>query len=361
MAINSFTFNLDQYLSTTLLNYRTKSGKMYDNIFKSNPTFFFLHEKGRKEYWYGGERIIVPLQYGKNTTVQDYSRYDPIDTTPQDNQTAAYYEMRQKSASIAIDGFSLRQNSGKHQLINLLKTKVGEAEDSMAEEIGMDLWRIAPASAKAILSIPSFIKLAPQTTDAQSPGGFSAVTYSWWRNQYLASTATTWAMMVAQMRKLYNDCSKGSKKNAGGPPDFAVASQEAYEYVENHMATKERYIDADSVGGKARSVGFENIRFKNCNLFWDEFVPDAYGDGTTGYDAVAVDADSSWTANSIYFMNSKYLTYTVDVATDLQIGKFQKPHQQDAKVAPILHYHQLTCSNRAKQGVLYNITAAITS
>lgn len=360
MAENSFTFDLNQFLSTTLLNYRTKSGVMYDNVFKSNPTFYFMHEKGRKNFYYGGERIIVPLQYGKNSTVQNYSRYDPIDTTPQDNQTAAYYEIMQKSASIVIDGKSLRQNSGKFQLINLLKTKTGESEDSLSEEIGEDLWRITPET-DAIFSIPSIVPLAPGTTDAATPGGIDGTAKAWWNNQSKQSAGTTWSMIVAEMRNLYNTCSKGSKKNAGGPPDFAVADQGSYEYVENHMATKERYIDADSIGGKARSVGFENIRFKNCNLFWDEFIPDAYGDGTTGYDSLAINASSDWKYGSIYFLNSKFMNYTVDVATDLKIGKFRTPHNQDAKIAPILHYHQLTCSNRAKQGVLHHITQGYTA
>lgn len=361
MADNSFTFNLDQYLSTTLLNYRTKSGKMYDNIFLANPTFWALHQKGKKSFWHGGERIIIPLQKGENSTISDYARYDPIDTTPQDNQTAAYYEIKQKSGSVVIDGLSLRQNRGKYQLISLLNAKIKETEMTMAQKINQDLYRVTPASSKAINSIPSLIVPYGSSYDAQAPGGISGVTYSFWRNVIKTSAATTWQLLVQEMRNVYNSCSEGAT-GAGGFPDLCITNQLTYEMYETHLDTKSRYVNVSEFGKKAQTAGFENVKFKSADMFFDVYVPDLYGDASTiGYDALLLNAASGWTYGTIFFLNSDCIEYVVDPGTDLKIGKFQKPHNQDAKVCPLLHYHQLTINNRRKLGALMKIDQTLAS
>jgi len=362
MAENSFTYNLDEILSSTLLAYRTKSGKFYDNIFKANPTFYALHEKGRRDTIDGGERITVPLQYAKNSTVTRYHRYSPINITPQDNETSAYYQWKQMGDSIIIDGLSLRQNSGKHQLINLLKHKTTDAEMSLAEEINADLWRCTPLT-DGILSIPSIVVPKPSSVDGSTPGNIDGTSKSYWRNQtsgQMTSAITTWKIMKIKMNNMYNTCSKGAAKNGcGGFPDLIITNQESFEYYDNYMDEKSRYISP--MGQKAVSVGFQNFTFKNADMFWDEHVPDAYGsaDDGTGYDW----DNSSATYGSMYFLNSQFLYYYVDKVVDLKITPFEKgtSHGQDARVALILHMHQLACSNRSKHGIIYGISKSLTS
>lgn len=355
MAVNSFTYNLDEILSTTLQNWRTK-GKMYDNIFKANPTLWYFHEKGRKKTEDGGERIMVPLQYGKNSTVKSYSRYDVIDTTPQDNQTAVYYDWRQISGSVTIDGLSAFQNSGKHQIVKLLEAKIKETEDSMAETINEQMWAASPGT-KDILSLTALIVRAPTTTDAASPGNISGATHTWWANKTKTTSAATVKALVWDAKNLYNQCSKGGNSSKGGFPDLGICNQETYEAIENHMSDLVRYTDVDEMGNKARSVGFENIRFKNARLFWDEHIPDAYGDATTAYDW----DHGSVTYGSLYFINTQYTWYVVGQGYDLKVGKFIQPHNQDARTSQLLHYHQIVCSQRRKNGVLEKISKSLSS
>ena len=354
MAVNSITYNFDEILSTTLMNWRTK-GEMYDNIFKSNPTLWWFHEKGRKKTENGGERICVPLQYGENTTIGTYSRYGIIDTTPQDNQTSVYYNWKQMGGSITIDGLSTFQNSGKHQIVKLLEAKIKETEDTMAEKINAQLWKASPGT-NDILSLTALIVRAPTTTDAASPGGISGATHSWWANRTKTSAATTVKGLVWEARNLYNQCMKGGNGAKGGYPDLAICNQETYEAIENHMTDLTRYVDSD-LGSKARSNGFENIKFKNCTLFWDEHVPDAYGNATTAYDW----DNASVTYGSLYFINTQYTWYVVGEGHDLKVGKFIEPENQDASTAKVLHYHQLVCSQRRKNGVLEKISKSLTS
>jgi len=353
MAENSITYDFDVILSSTLMNYRA-NGKFKDNITSANPTMWWLHEKKRATQD-GGQRIVIPIRFAKNSTVKSYSGYDPFDTTPQDNQTSAYYEWRQLGGTITIDGMTKAKNSGKSRIIKILDEKISNCEDTMAEDINLQLWAITPG-AKDILSIPAMIVKAPQTTDAAAPGGLDGTAKTYWRNKYKESSATTVKALVWEMRNLYNSCSLGGNKMKRGYPDLGVCNQYTYESVENHMSDKERYMNADTAA-KARSVGFENIKFKQCTLFFDEHVPDAYGDGTTGYDW----DNASWTYGSLYFMNTNFIEYVTMPGKDLHVGGFIESATQDAWTSKVVHYHQLCTSARRKQGVLTKINSSTLS
>ena len=82
------TVNYNDLLSTTLFNYRKT---MADNIFKDSAFLAALREFGGVEHQGGGERIAVPLMYGKNSTVKSYSDYETLNTQPQDGMTTAFH------------------------------------------------------------------------------------------------------------------------------------------------------------------------------------------------------------------------------------------------------------------------------
>ena len=50
----------------------------------------------------GGESIVETVMYGKNTTAKSYSRYETLDTTPQDESTIARYNWKQYADSVTI-------------------------------------------------------------------------------------------------------------------------------------------------------------------------------------------------------------------------------------------------------------------
>jgi hypothetical protein len=363
MAVNSMTYNYDQYLTATALNYRNH-GEFYDNIFLMNPTMWFLHEKGRKVEWDGGGgdgRVVVNLQYGKNSTFGAYSRFDPIDVSPQDNQTAVHYDMKQFGGAISIDRFHVRCNRGKSQLQKILKVKINEAEMTLAEEINTSLWQLTPAT-DDINGIPYIITISPDAADTDIGGiAADAAGNSWWQNKFrvggpLNAQITTWAVLDFRMLHMYNDCTKGAAKRTskgsfiGNAPDLLMMNQETYEAYESGMMQRSRYESPWTK--KAASYGFGGLAYKNATCMWDEMVADP--NAATSYPTARVDG-------AIYFINTTFLEYQVDPGTDLLIEPFVKPHNLDARTALVLHYHQLTCSNRSKQGVLSYIDVEIAS
>ena len=68
-APSQHTINYDSLLSSTLFAYRPK---LIDNIFKSNAFMAAMRKFGGIDYQNGGERVAMPLMYGKNSTAKSY-------------------------------------------------------------------------------------------------------------------------------------------------------------------------------------------------------------------------------------------------------------------------------------------------
>lgn len=90
IAPSQHTINYDDLLSSTLFNY-VNGGALIDNIFRDSAFLAYLRSSGKIMKQGGGERIAMPLMYGKNETVKSYENYEVIDTTPQDGMTTAFH------------------------------------------------------------------------------------------------------------------------------------------------------------------------------------------------------------------------------------------------------------------------------
>jgi len=354
MAATNRSIDYNALLTMTADNYY-KSGVIHDGVFKSNPTFAKLNKKGLKMVETGGGKIQVNLMYGKNSTVDSYSRYGLLDTAPQDGFTPAFYDWAQYAGTVSIDGLSEFQNSGAPQIQKLLREKIKQLTMSFAERMNEDLWDVetittAPGNGgKNIIPIPHFIQGADAGSDwgaGIDPGGINQSAETWWKNQSLDSGSTTFAGTIKEMRNMYNDCGKGS----GGTPDIMIANQDVFELYETIMDERVRYRSSDTA-----TVGFESIKFKSADLFWDEHIPDPIGDGTsTGYNWDHA-SYAPTTQGAIYYINSKNLDLVCGKGKDFAPLGFDSPTNQDARVGKWVFYGQLVCNNRRKLGMIEDL------
>lgn len=318
MAFTTQTLNMDALLSTTMQAYRPK---MEDNIFLANPLWYWLNRQGKKKMQNGGTSLLVPVMYGKNTTAKSYAGYDTLDTSSQDGMTVANYPWRQLSASISISRIEERKNSGESQVINLLESKIMQAEMSLIEEA--DRQSFGVAAGQDIFGLQLLVENATAGAWLSDVGGINRTTETWWRNQWAVGTAFL-ANGLDFMRTMYNSCSKGNIH-----PDLIVTYQTIFEYYEKILAANERFIDTTT-----GDAGFQNLLFKAAVMMYDAYC----------------------NSGSMYFLTSDYLWLYVDSQTDLYTTPFQRPVDQDAKVAQILWYGNLAASNCARHGVIDGIT-----
>lgn len=307
--------NVGLMLSTTLKKYRKT---MVDNIFKSNATFYQLKSEGMVKTLDGGERIVAPLMYGKNTTAASYSGYQTLDTTPQEGIDAAEYNWKQYSVSISISGKEERQNSGSSKIIDLLEAKTKQAEMSLTEALSEGVF--SNGTGNGGLDLTGFEAMVAATG---TYGGINSATYTWWQS---GVESTSEALSLAKMRTAYNSASIGGKDT----PTLIVTTQTLFEKYEGLLTTT---IQAESAGTKKLADGgFQTLQFKGIPMVWDELCP-------TG---------------TMYFLNSRHMNLSVHKDANFETTDFVKPENQDAKVAQVLFMGNLTCDRRKS---FYKLTA----
>lgn len=350
MPPSSITYNFESLLSTTWMNYREK---LYDNTFNACPAWYWFHSNNRKRTEDGGERIVIPLEYGKNSTFKSMSSgYDVIDTTPQDTITSCYWEWKEFAGSTTISNRELAQNQGRSKIINLLETKANNTEMSATEELNKMILAFTAGNGGKDLS-PLFYIIQKTPSNSASVGGINQLTYAWWRNQTQQGTTATFAGFIAEMVHLYNLCSKGGSKGKRSKPDMILCDQVYYEtYEKAALAKGQIMLTNDTVA----DLGFGGLKFKGATLMWDEYFPDV--NGTT---AVTDPDNYSRTYCGSVFVNSEFIEFVVCKGQDFVVGPFIQPENQKAKTSIIYLMGEVCCSNRRKQGMHHTVNASITS
>lgn len=319
--------NFDTLVSTTLKNYRTT---LTDNITGHNALWYQLKERGFIREEDGGTTIVEPLLIARNSTVKSYAGYDVLDTTPQQGISAAEFSWKQVAGAVTISGDEEFKNGGsKAQIINLLKAKVTQLEKSMMLELNRQSH--ADGTGNGGKDITGLALAVEDGAAWSTYGGIDSNTYTYWRNQWIGTTAAFASVGLSRMRTMYNSCSRGADK-----PTLILTSQYLYEQYESLLAANERFMDM-SMG----DAGFMNLLFKSTPIVFDDDMP---------FEDLATDE------HQMLFLNSSYLNFVVGKGRNFVVTDLMKPENQDAKVSHTLLYGNFTCSNRARQGRLTDLT-----
>lgn len=337
MATTAPNPNFDIILSTTLKNYRNV---LADNLTGHQALLAQLRELGFIREDEGGTSIVEQLLYGKNTTVKSYSGYDVMDTTPQTGITAAEYLWKQIAGSVTISGTEEFQNQGRARLINLMEAKMLQLDESMQLEVNRMLFQDGTGNFGKDLT---GLNIAVEDGVAWSTyGGIdsSVAANSFWRNQWVnftgagntsfgtASGASVQGMNV--MRNVWNSCARGKNK-----PTLIISDQALYEAYEKHGEGSKLEIQSGGAAVSLLDMGFVSQTFKRTAFVFDDDCP----------------------AQTMFFLNSNYLRFVVGKGRNFITTPFIRPKDQEAKVAQVIFYGNLTCANRARQGRIGNFVA----
>jgi len=317
--------NVGILLSTTLKKYRKT---LTDNIHASNAVFYQLKQGDGFREEDGGERIVEPIMYGKNTTASSYDGYEDLDTTPQSGIDSAEFNWKQYSVSISISGKEERQNAGTSRILNLLESKVKQAEMSLTQVLSEGLFSDGTGNGGKNLT-----GFGAMISSSGTYGGINSSTNTWWRATVDSSSE---ALGLPDMRAAYNSSSIGGKD----APTLIVTSQALYEAYEAQFTNV-----AISGGGSSFSTpsagkkqmadgGFESLAFKGVPVVWDEQC-------ATG---------------TMYFVNTKHMKLVMHKDANFKTTDFVKPENQDARVAQIITMGNVTCNRRKSFAALTSKT-----
>ncbi len=318
--------NLTEIVTTTL---RRRSKALADNISQHNALLSRMRSKGNSSLVSGGRTIVEELEYAENSTFQYYSGYEVLDVSPSDVFTAAEFNWKQAAVNVTASGLETRiQNAGPEQVINLLESRIRNAEKTMANNISEGIYSDGTGSGgKQIGGLQSLVADAGTGT----VGGIDSSTYGFWVNQTsgdVANIDTSAALLDAEMKNMWLETCRGNEK-----VDMIVSDQTLYKVFWDNLSDIQRITGADE-GVK----GFNSLKFVTADVVMD------------GGPAIT---NSGIPATHMYFLNTDYLKFRVHSGTNFVPFEQRNPVNQDALVVPILFAGNLTVSNRYLQGVVY--------
>ncbi len=313
--------NLSEIITTTL---RNRSGKVADNVSKGNAVLAKLKEKGS---WKPatGRTIVQEVEYAEGN-FQWYSGYEQINISPPDVISAFEYNWKQAAGSVSASGLEIDvQNTGKEAIIDLLETRIKNAEKTMRNNI--NIGAISDGTGTGGKQIGGLKLLVANTPTSGVVGGVNRSAWTFARNQtYDASTdggtAATTANIQTYMNRLYLRCTRGPDK-----VDLILADSLYYALFWGSLQAIQRINDP-----KRGVAGFQSVAFGSADVVYED--------------------STEMPASQMYFLNTDYLFFRYAPRRNFTPLERLQSLNQDAIVQLITFAGNLTCSNFSLQGTL---------
>lgn len=313
--------NLSEIVTTTL---RNRTGKLADNVTKNNALLNRLRRKGNVVPVSGGRTIVQELEYAENSTYIRYSGYQALDISPSDVFSAAEFDPKQAAVAVSISGLEERMNAGEEQSINLLASRIKNAERTMANNISLDCYSNGTASGG--LQIGG-LQLLVADTPTNTVGGINRSLWTFWKNQVLSTSTQSSTTIQDLMNRTYIKCVRGRDK-----PDLIITDDTFWTMYLASLQTIQRIQRTDE--GQA---GFMELKYMGADVVLDGGI----GGGCP--------------SKHMYFLNTDYIHFRPYSSMNFApIGGDRFSTNQDAMVRLIGFMGNMTLSNGSLQGVLFD-------
>jgi|8_EtaG_2_1085327.scaffolds.fasta_scaffold06369_5 hypothetical protein len=309
--------NLSEIVTTTL---RNRSRQLADNVTNHNALLRKMRERGNVVELSGGRDIVRELEYQANDTVNFYSGYEVLDTSPADVLSSAVYDWKQLAGTVTISGLEEIKNSGPEAIINLLEARISVLEKSLENSLSTSLYSDGTGSSGKEVG---GLQLVIADAGTGTCGGINSSTFSFWQNVQTTATSSSFSTSNIQsdMNNIYLSLVRGVDK-----PDIVTADANAYKAFLGSLQAIQRVADANEANS-----GFVTTRYLGSDVYYDDVVPTSH----------------------MYFINTNYLRLEVAADRNFVPLDTRMSVNQDAMVVPMVWSGNLTCSNRALQGVIH--------
>lgn len=327
MALTNPSSTMNEIVTTTL---RSRTGKLADNVTKNNALLARLSAKGKRKMVSGGRTIVQEIEYAENGTFKRYSGYEALNISPSDVFTSAEYNYAQAAVAISMSGLEMIQNSGEAAIIDLLASRIGNAERTMRNNIALDIY--SDGTADGGRQIGGLQLLVSSTPTTGTVGGIdrSTTAGTFFRNKAFSAVtnggaAATSANIQTYMNRLYVQLVRGADK-----PDLIVADNNYWRLYLESLQAIQRIQSSDEA-----MAGFSSLKYMDADVVLDG----GYGGGSP--------------ANTMYMLNTDYLYFRPASGRNFEpLGDERMSVNQDAMVKLIGFAGNLTLSNGFLQGVL---------
>ena len=317
--------NLSEIVTTTL---RNRTGSLADNMLDNNALLSRMKKRGKVKPVTGGRTIVQELEYADNSTYKRYSGYETLNIAPSDVFTAAEFDFKQAAVAVSISGLEELQNSGEDAIIDLLASRIKNAEKSMMNGIAADIY--SDGTADGGKQIGGLQLLVSKTPTSGTVGGIDRATWTFWQNKATVSGTTASATNIQErMNAMALSLVRGTDR-----PDLIVADGNYYNYYLSSLQAIQRITDPEMAAS-----GFTSLKY-----FGHGGAADVVLDGGQG---------GNCPTNTMYFLNTDYIHFRPHSQRNMvPIGDERFAVNQDAMVKLIGFAGNMTLSNASLQGVL---------
>lgn len=335
--------NWSEITTTTLFN---RSKKLADNVTKNNALLRRLSAKGKVKTVDGGQAIVQELEYSENGTFKRYSGYDVLNITPSDVFTAAQYPFAQAAVAVSISGLEMLQNAGKEKMINLLESRIGNAERTMQNNLSNDCY--SNGTADGGKQIGGLQLLVSDVNNSGTVGGIDTSVWGFWQNNVQSFASNSLTPGASTIQTMMN---RTWLAQARGPdrPDLIIADNTYFRYYWESLQSIQRITD-----DKSGMAGFASLKFMDADVVYDGGFQ-----GNSAGNVSVLGGGGSWLSGSgapsahMYFLNTDFIhlrPHQDRNMVPLDPDRFSV--NQDAMVKLIAFAGNMTCSNRFLQGVI---------
>ncbi len=254
--------------------------------------------------------------------------------------TAAEFNYAQAAVAVSMSGLEQLQNSGENAIIDLLESRIGNAERTLVNNISADIYSDGTADGgKQIGGLKLLVDFTPATGTV---GGINAADWSFWRNVAFDATtdggaAATAANIQSYLNRVYVQLIRGSDK-----PDLVVMDNRYYRFLLESMQAIQRVTSSNFA-----NTGFESLRYLDLDVVLDG------GYGGNAATAAGVGVGGGASTGTAYVLNTNYIHFRPHKDRNFTpIGGERQAVNQDAMVKLIGFAGNMTISNRFLQGVL---------
>lgn len=220
---------------------------------------------------------------------------------------------------MAFSGLESIQNRGPEQAIDIVEARIKKLEANLKNQFSTSLFSDGTGSGgKEFGGFRLFVQDNPAA--AGTVGGINQVTNAFWRNQVSASATFTTANAMQRMNTLYLQCIRGKEA-----PDLIVADANTFGVYEFTQQQLQRFTSE-----KLAAAGFLSYRYKGADVVYDDSCP----------------------VNRMYFLTTDSFAFRYAKDRWFSVGDTRTVTNADYEVTPIWVAGNLTCNNRALNGVL---------
>ncbi len=336
--------NLSEIVTTTL---RNRTGELADNISRNNAALLRLSRRGNVKTFSGGRTIVEELNYADNQTYQWYSGYQTLNISPSQVFSAAEFPIRQAAVAVSISGLEELQNSGEEAIIDLLESRIMNAEDTFMNGLSQGIYGDGSVTG----SVGGLQLLVSSSPTSGVVGGIDRASWTFWQNQAWSAATNgnavlSSATIMQQMDSLWVNLIRGRDF-----PDLIIADNNTYKYYLNALQAIQR-IQVENGAPDMAEAGFQSLKYLNADVVLDG--------GFQGFSSDPLPAQtSSGTAvggapsSTMYFLNTKYIMWRPHARRNMvPLDPDRFSINQDAMVRLIGWAGNMTLRNAFLQGVL---------